>query len=428
MSTWLRNIRYGFRVLGANKAFAAVAILAVALGVGPNTAIFSVVWGVMLAPLPFPDADRMVVVWSKINGERNAVPADDYQEYVHQSRTLAAFAYSTGGSQRMLLPGDPEPIPGGSGSGFPDFNGGLHNIELGNDWLAEHATPGNDHYVILNHRLWVEHFHSDPQVIGKQVQIDDQPYTVVAVRKPGNEDKQTTQFVTPVALAYGVHDPRWGNAFARLRPGVSLAQAQAELATITRRIAANHPKGFPPNWGVSVEPFHNDWLDPKLQSIFWLLLAAVGFVLLIACANVANLLLARGVAREKEMALRTSLGASKTQLFAQLLSESLVLAGIGGMVGVGLGWALIRLALWLLPPGMLPIEAQIGLNWPVLLFTTGVTLLAGVIFGCAPALQSLRVDLNEALKAGSHAAIGGRRFRVQSPRSSTTAWPRAIPG
>jgi putative ABC transport system permease protein len=344
MTTWLRNVRHGFRILGSNKGFTAVAILAVALGIGPNTAIFSVVWGVMLAPLPFPEADSMVVVWSKINGDRNAVPADDYLEYVHQSRSLTAFAYSTGGSQRMLLPGDPEPVLGGSATGFAQFNG-LPNIQFGNDWFAQHATPGNDHYVTLNHRLWVERFHSDPNVIGKQVEIDDEPYTIVAVRKPGNEDKQVTQFVTPLALSYGVHDPRWGNVFARLKPGVTRAQAQAELETITRRIAANHPKGFPPNWGVSVEAFHNDWLDPKLQRNFWLLMASVGFVLLIACANVASLLLAKGVAREKEMALRTSLGASRWQLFSQLLSESLVLAGIGGAVGVALGWSLIKLAL-----------------------------------------------------------------------------------
>lgn len=287
-------------------------------------------------------------------------------------------------------------------------------IQLGSAWLAQHATPGNDHYVVLNHRLWVERFHSDPNVIGKQVVIDGEPYTIIAVRIPDNADKQPTEFVTPLALTYGVHDSHWGNVFARLKPGVTLAQAQAELAGITPRIAAKHPKEFPRNWGVSVEVFHNDWLDPKLQRNFWLLMASVGFVLLIACANVANLLLANGISRQKEIALRTALGASRVQLFAQLLSESLILACVGGVAGVGLGWALMRLALALLPSGTLPIEADIRLNWPVLLFTCAVTLLAGVVFGCAPALQSLRVNLNEALKSGARTVLGGRRFRLQN--------------
>ena len=412
MSTWSGNIRHGFRILSTNKSFAAVAILAVALGIGPNTAIFSVVWGVMLAPLPFPDADRMVVVWSKINGERNGLPADDYQEYLHESHSFSAVGFSAWGEQHMMLPGDPEPILGGQFTGSGSYTG-VPDIQLGSAWLLQHSSPGDDRYVVLNHRLWVDRFGSDPHVIGKQVMIDDQPYTIIAVRIHDNADKQPTQFVTPLALKYGVHDRHWGNMYARLKPGVSIAQAQGELAAITRRIAANHPKDYPKSWGVSVEPFHNDWLDPKLKRTFWLLMASVGFVLFIACANVANLLLANSVSRQREMALRSSLGASRTQLFLQLLSESLVLAGVGGAVGIALGWALIRLALALLPAGMLPIEAEIGLNWPVLLFTLAVTLLAGVIFGCAPALQSMRVDLNEVLKAGSRAVIGGRRFRVQ---------------
>ena len=413
MSAWLRNIRFGFRLLAANKGFATVAILALALGIGPNTAIFSVVWGVMLAPLPFPNADRMVVVWSRINGERGPVPADDYQEYIHQTHTLTAFGYSAWSERHMMLPGDPEPILGGVGTGNGDFSG-IPEIQLGSYWLFRHATPGNDRYVILNHRLWVQRFHSDPGVIGKQVLVDDEPYTIIAVRIADNADKQTTQFNTPLALTYGVHDNHWGDMFARLKPGVSIERAQAELATITRRIAANHPADFPRNWGVSVEPFHNDWLDPKLKRNFWLLMASVGFVLLIACANVANLLLARGVSREKEIALRAARGASRTQLFSQLLSESLVLAGVGGALGVGLGWALMKLALALLPSNVLPIEAEIGLNWPVLLFTLGVTLIAGCVFGCAPALQSLHVDLNEALKSGLRTSLGGRRAGLQS--------------
>lgn len=409
----LRNVRHAFRLLLKKKGFAAVSILAIALGIGANVAMFSVVWGVMLGPLPYPHYDRMMVIWSKVNGERNALPLDDYLEYTHQSRVLDSFFYSAWVERHMTLPGLPDAIPGGVTSpGEPAYEG-IPEIQLGRSYTADDTKKGNERVVILNHRLWVEQFHSDPHVIGKQVTVDGAPYTIIGVRRPSLADKQATGFDTVLAYTYGANNNNWGNGFARLKPGVTLAQAQAELDGITRRIAVHHPKNFPRNWGVSLEPFHNDWLDRKLQRNLWLLLASVGFVLLIACGNVANLLLANGVAREKEMALRLSLGASRSQLFGQMLVESLVLAGVGGVAGIGLAWALTKIAIRLLPANLMPIETNIQIDWTVLLFALGATALSGVIFGCAPALQSLRLDLHRGLKQGTKSVLGGGRIRVQ---------------
>src|SRR5579875_857770 len=225
----LRNVRHAFRILSGNKGFAAVAILATALGIGSNVAMFSVIWGVMLAPLPYPQYERMMVIWSKINGERNPVPVDDYQEYARQSHLLTTFFYSAWAERHMTVPGDSEPITGGLVTPLEEEYLGGVKPQLGRFYSAEDGKKGNDRVAVLNYRTWVERFHSDPNIVGKQVKVDGDPYTIIGVRKPGLADKQSTGFDTPLALAYGVHDEHWGNAFARLKPGVTRAQAQEEL-------------------------------------------------------------------------------------------------------------------------------------------------------------------------------------------------------
>ena len=209
----------------------------------------------------------------------------------------------------------------------------------------------------------------------------------------------------------------YGNVFGRLKPGVTLAQAQAELAVIDKRLAPERGGGGAADaasWSVSVEQLKNDWLDPKLMRNLWLLLAAVGLVLLIACANVANLLLARGSARQQELALRSAMGATRKQVFAQLLTESLTLAVLGGGIGVALGWAIMKLAMAILPLTKQVAEAVVGINLPVLGFAVGATLVGGVLFGCAPALQAARVSLSDTLKQGSRAISGRSRTRTQA--------------
>lgn len=415
MANWRRDIRYGLRLLARNKAFTAIAICALALGIGPNTAIFSMVWGTLLAPLPYPQANRLVVVWTKIRGERSGSAAADYLAYRKLNHSFAHLD-STAWNELHLTNRDDSveaiagsPVTPGYWSKYLG-----EKMMLGRDFLPEEAKPGNDHEAILNHRLWQEHFHSDPHILGKQIFIDGQPYTVVGVLAKGPQDRDGGQFTVPLALTAANERQYWGNIFGRLKPGVTLAQAQSDLSAINRRLAPTRPSNLPINvWTVGVEPLKNDWLGRNLARNLWLLLAAVGFILLIACVNVANLLLAKGAARQKEIAVRAAVGASRRQVFTQLVMESLTLAVLGGAAGIGLGWALMKIVLRLLPSGVLPPEAVVQLNVPVLLFTVAVTLVAGVLFGSAPAWRAAKLDLNQMLKQGSRSVLGGGRIRMQ---------------
>lgn len=415
MANWRRDIHYGLRLLARNRGFTAVAIWALALGIGPNTAIFSMVWGTLLAPLPYPQANRLVVVWTKIKGERNGSAAADYLAYRNQNHSFAHLDFIAWNELHLTArDGSVEAIAGSpiTPGYWSKYLG--EKMTLGRDFLPEETKPGNDREAILNHRLWQEHFHSDPHILGKQIFIDGQPYTVVGVLAKGPQDRDGGHFTVPLALTAASERQYWGNILGRLKPGVTLAQAQSDLSAINRRLAPTRPSNLPINvWTVGVEPLKNDWLGRNLARDLWLLLAAVGFILLIACVNVANLLLAKGAARQKEIAIRAAVGASRRQVFIQLLVESLTLAAAGGVVGIGLGWALMKVVLGLLPSGTLPSEAVVELNFPVLLFTVAVTLVAGVLFGCAPAWRAAKLDLSQMLKQGSRSVLGGGHMRTQ---------------
>jgi len=414
MGNWWRDLRYGLRMLANNKGFAAVAILALALGIGPNVAIFSIVWATFLAPLPYPDADQLVAVWTKVKGERSPSRADDYLQYLRESKSFQRLDFWPWRQVHLTTPDNAQEEVAGAifTPGIITQNFHEHMI-LGRDLLPEEGVPGNDHSVILTHELWMGRYHGDPRIVGKQIKIEDQPYTVVGVIQPGPEDRHVTQFAVPLALTPGGHNQVWGSIYGRLKPGVTIAQAQAELAVIDRRLAATRSGDLSKEaWTVSVEPLKNTWMDKKLARNLWLLLAAVSFVLLIACANLANLLLARGSSRQQELAVRAALGATRSQVFAQLITESLTLAILGGAIGIVLGWAMMKLAI-AIAPNLGSSEAVVQLNLPVLYFATGVTLLAGVLFGCAPAWQAARLNLSETLKQGSRSMTGRGRMRTQ---------------
>jgi len=266
----------------------------------------------------------------------------------------------------------------------------------------------------MTHRLWVERFGSDHEIIGKPIRLNGEPYTVVGVLAAGQPDRLESQLFVPLAFKPEQinHDFHFVLVMGRLKPGVTLQQANANMDSVTRHIAEVYPKSNK-GWSAAVEPLKNDFISKDLIKNIWLLMGAVGFILLIACVNVANLLLARGTVRQKEIAVRASLGATRGQLFAQFLTESLALSLIGGILGVSLAWGLLKVIVSLIPPFTLPSEADIRVNLPVLFFSMAATLLAGVLFGCAPAWQTARLNLSDVLKESGRSAVSAGRHGLR---------------
>ena len=413
MRNLTRDLQFGFRLLWKNPLFTSVAVLALALGIGANTAIFSVVYATLLAPLPYRQPDRIVMVWSKVGGNRNVTSAGDFLEWKRQNTVFESIAAWTGGQMSLSVEGQPEQV-----QAEPSTPGFLHVLGqpllFGRDFLPEEGVVGKDHEVILTYRLWKNRFGGDRGILGHEVRLNGLPYTVVGVLAPGATDRVQSQLYVPLAFKPDQinHEFHWLLVMARLKPGVTLAQAGANMDSVTQHIAEVFPKSNQ-GWGASVEPLQNDFLNRNTRRALWMLLGAVGFVLLIACANVANLLLARGTARQREIAVRASLGASRGQLFSQFLTESVALASIGGAVGIALAWGFLQVILALMPPFTLPSEADVRLNVPVLLFTLAATMLAGILFGCAPALQAVRLNLNDTLKEGGRTGFSVGRQRVR---------------
>jgi putative ABC transport system permease protein len=413
MTNLWRDVRFGFRLLLKNPGFTAIAILALALGIGANTAIYSMVYATLLAPLPYHDPSQLVIVWSKIQGNKNGVAAGDYLDWRNQNTVFQGLHAWTGTSINLATANRPEQVQAQIGTpGFVTTIG--LQLMLGRDFLPEEGEVGKDHVAILNYNLWKERFGGDPKIIGRQVQMNGEPYTIVGVLAPGPADRGQAKLQLPLAFKPDQinHDFHWLLVLGRMKPGVTLAQANSNMDSVTKHIAEVYPKSDK-GWGATVEPLKNDFLDRDVQRGLWLLLGAVGFVLLIACANVANLLLARATTRQKEVAVRASVGATRYQLFRQFLVENLVLAGIGGIVGVALAWGLLKLILAMMPPFTLPTEADVRLNLPVLLFTLAATMLAGVLFGCAPAWQAARMNLNDVLKEGGRSSVGASKHALR---------------
>ena len=410
MNLLKQNLSFGLRTLVKNKGFTITAVLTLALGIGATTAIFSVVYAVF-EPMPYPKPDQLVMVWTRQRGNRNSVPAGDFVEWQRRSTSFQSMNAWGGATFNIATTDRPEQIAGSRRTpGFFTMEG--LPMLLGRDFRPEEAQPGNDHVVILSHRLWSGHFNSNRDLVGKAIRMNGEPYTVVGVLQPGTYDRFNSQYFIPLTFRPDqlTHDSNFILVMARLKDGVSLAQAQAEMDTIAAQLQSEFPRSNG-NRSISVEPLHLDFVTPETRRNLWLLLAAVGFLLLIACVNVANLLLARGTARQREVALRAALGASRARLFTQFLTESLVLAIIGGALGVLLAVTILDGIEAVMPPvgTMLPSEANIRISVPVLLFTIGVSTLAGLLFGVAPAWQATRFDLNDVLKRGGRTGSGGVR-------------------
>ena len=414
MNDLWHHIQFGVRLLFKNPGFTGVAAIALALGIGANTAIFSVVYATLLAPLPYREPDRIVMVWSKVNGHRNGVSVGDFLDWKQQNSVFESIAAWNGRQMSLSASGHPEQVQAEPCT--PGFLAVLGQpLLLGRDFLPEEGQLGKDHEIILTYKLWKNRFGGDREILGKQVRLNGESYTVVGVLAAGATDRVQSELYIPLAfrLEQINHDFHWILVMARLKPGVTVAQANADMEAVTKHIAEVYPKSNQ-GWRATVEPLQNDFLSRDTVRALWTLLGAVGFVLLIACANVANLLLARGTTRRKEIAVRSALGATRAQLFYQFVTESVILAGLGGAIGVALAWAFLKLILALMPPFTLPSEADVHLNIPVLFFTLAATMLSGILFGCAPAFQAMGLHLTDALKEGSHGSgVSRRRHRVR---------------
>ena len=412
METVFRNLQYAVRQLIKSPVFTITAALTLALGIGANTAIFTVVYATLLAPMPYPEPDQLVMVWSKIQTYHNVIAAQDFVDWKKQNTVFQDLNAWTGGSFNLATKDQPEYIEG------QQTTPGMYRMmgapfRYGRDFLPEEGVAGREHVVILLNKLW-KRLGSDPNIIGKQIQIDGTGYTVVGVLAPGQADRLDQWLIVPLVFKPEQlnRDFHWLLAMARLKPGVTIKQAQADMESVTANIAKAFPKSNQ-GWGVFVEPLHNDFLPKEEINMLWILLGAVGFILLIACVNVANLLLARGTTRQKEVALRSALGASRRTIVAQFLTENLLLAIVGGLTGIGMGWLALRGLQLIMPRGTLPSEADLTLNLPILAFTLAVSTLSGLLFGSAPAYFATKVDPAEALKEGGRSGTGAGRHRLR---------------
>jgi putative ABC transport system permease protein len=395
-----------------NPGLTAAVIVTLMLGIGATTAIYTVVYAVLLAPLPYPQPDQLVMVWSKVGGGRNPMSAGDFLDWQAQSTSFQQLAAFTGGSFNLATQEQPEQIDGMRATpGWFNMQG--IPFLMGRDLLPEEGVPGRDHEVVLTNRLW-RRLGANHNILGQPMRINGEPYTVVGVLSPGVGDRFNFELAAPLAFRPEQinHDYHWLLTMGRLKSGVTLKQAQADMDAVANHIAAAYPTSNK-GWGASVEPLQNDFLPSERIQNLWLLLGAVGFVLVIACVNIANLLLAKGAARQREIAIRSSVGANRRQIFAQFLTESLVLAVIGGGLGIALGMGLLRAILSIVPDGILPSEASFQLDLHVLVVAVAATTLAGVLFGCAPAWYASRVDPAESLKDGGRTGTGSGSHKLR---------------
>jgi putative ABC transport system permease protein len=418
MKTLLQDVRYGLRVLAKAPGFTAVAVLAIALGVAANTAIFSVINAVLLEPLPYREPGRLVSLW-EMNRARDAhqnvlSPANliDWKEQSDVFEDVAAFLDNRA---NMSGGGEPEEVVVQlvTPNLFPLL--GVEPIK-GRGFTPDDAKPGAARTVVLSHSLWQRRFGSDPEVVGKTFNLSGAPVTVVGVMparfrwfiRKGSLTAAPAEMWQPFALsdAYRKRQGRFMSAVGRLKPGVTRERAEMELNHLAARLEQQYPD-FNKGWGAELVSLRDQFAGP-IKPVLWVLLGAVGFLLLIACANVANLLLARGASRHKEIAIRTALGAGRARVVRQLLTESLLLAVGGGALGLLLAWWGVELLLALSPRDVLDLGG-VGLNVPVLVFTLGVSLLTGVVFGVVPAFEASRVAPSESLKDGAKGTTAGKR-------------------
>jgi putative ABC transport system permease protein len=414
----MQDLRFGIRLFLKNPGFSAVAVLALALGIGANTAIFSVVDAVVFRPLPFDHPDRLVAVWEhdmKRGRDHDSVMAANYLAWKTRSQLFEEMSAHAGGSVSLTGLGDPERVRAArvTASLFPLL--GVRPA-VGRLFLPEEDQPGHQRVVVISNRLWKSRFGGDPEVVGRSIALNSQDYEVVGVTPAGfelplNEDAEiwTPLVFTPEELT--LRNNHYLKVLARLKPGASMDQASAEMATIAAALESEYPNSNEAT-GAAVFPLQAEIVG-EIKKPLLIFLGAVAFILLIACANVANLMLARAASRQREIALRVALGASRWRLVRQMLIESVVLGLVGGVAGLLLSLWGIELLSAVAQQMAAPRARAIGLNGRVLLFTFAASIVTGLIFGAAPAIEASKPDLNDALKEGarSSGSLGRSRTR-----------------
>ena len=418
MDSLLKDIRYGFRGLLKRPAFTVIALVALALGIGANTAIFSLVNAVVLQPLPFPEPDQLVWVYGNIRngGNRASVSPLDFLDYRSQNKTFEQLAAS--GTLPMPLnltgSGDPERIMASTVTGnyFDTFKVAP---AIGRGFTLENEKTGQDQVTVLSHEFWQKHFAGDPAILSKTIILDSKPYQVIGVMPAGLSLPQSAELWVPMTFDVNPdmkqRKAHFLRPIGRLKPGVTLLQAQADTDVIAAQLAEQFPDSNT-GWNLRLLSLREQLVGSSRTTVF-ILFGAVGLVLLIACANVANLLMVRAAARQKEIALRTALGASRLRIIRQMLTESLLLSILGGALGALLAiWGVQLLVS--LSADSLPRTVDVRIDATVLAFTLLISIVTGLLFGLAPAFRTTKVNLSDSLKDGARGSEGVMRNRTRS--------------